>query len=99
MSTPTPATPVSTTATDALSVALVSLLGPWGALAALAYKFGSPFVAKLIANAHANADPTVDEWTALDKEIDTPGEVLIPPRPPVPTTPTAGASLIPPRAA
>lgn len=76
------ATPPTTSAsTDVLSVALVSLLGPWGALAALAFKFGSPFVAKLIANAHANADPTVAEWTALDAEIDTPGEVLIPQRP------------------
>lgn len=77
------AQPPSTAATaqDALSVALVSLLGPWGALAALAYKFGSPFVAKLIANAHASADPTAAEWATLDAEIDTPGEVLIPQRP------------------
>ena len=77
---PAPAAPISSTATDALSVALVSLLGPWGALAALAYKFGSPWVAQIIANSKLAADPTVAEWTALDALIDVPGEVLIPPR-------------------
>lgn len=78
----------TTTATDALSVALVSILGPWGALAALAYKFGSPFVTALIENAHKGADPTPDEWAKLDVQIDTPGEVLIPQRPtPAPKAP------------
>lgn len=70
-----------TTAPDVLAVALTTAFGPWGALAALAFKFGSPFVARVIANAHANADPTPEEWAKLDAEIDTPGEVLIPQRP------------------
>ena len=97
MSVVAPAAPISSTATDALSVALVSLLGPWGALAALAYKFGSPFVGQLIANSKLSADPTVDEWKTLDALIDTPGEVLIPPR----TVPTGaavpGPMLVPPK--
>jgi hypothetical protein len=86
-----------------LSVALVSLLGPWGALAALAYKFGSPFVSQLIANSKSAADPTVDEWAKLDAQIDTPGEVLIPPRAAASVTavPTGaaipGPMLVPPK--
>jgi hypothetical protein len=84
------ATPPTTAASsDVLAVALTTAFGPWGALAALAFKFGSPFVAKLIANAHANADPTVAEWAALDAEIDTPGEVLIPQRPTAPAVKAA----------
>ena len=79
---PSAAQPPTTAATaDVLAVALTTAFGAWGALAALAFKFGSPFVAKMIANAHANADPTADEWAKLDAEIDTPGEVLIPKRP------------------
>ena len=66
---------------DALAVALVGAFGVWGGLAALAFKFGSPFVAKLIANSHAAADPTPEEWAKLDAEIDVPGEMLIPQRP------------------
>jgi hypothetical protein len=91
------AAPISSTATDALSVALVSLLGPWGALAAIAYKFGSPFVGQLIANSKLAADPTVAEWTKLDALIDVPGEVLIPPRA-VPTgAAVPGPMLVPPK--
>lgn len=66
---------------DVVGVALVTVLGPWGALAALAYKLGAPFVAKLIENSKKNADPTADEWAALVQLIETPGEVLIPKRP------------------
>jgi hypothetical protein len=65
---------------DPLSAALILLLGPWGALAALAYRFGSPWVAKIIENSKLAADPSVEEWYALDALIDTPGEVLIPKR-------------------
>lgn len=74
--------PTSAATSDVLAVALTSAFGPWGALAALAFKFGSPFVAKLIENAHKSADPTAEEWKALDALIDTPGEVLIPQRQP-----------------
>lgn len=77
------ATPPVTTTTDALSTALVEILGPWGALAALAYKFTVPFVTALVANAHLGADPTPAEWAKLIAQIDTPGEVLIPQRPTV----------------
>ena len=76
--------PPATTAADPASVigtALVSLLGPWGALAALAYKFGEPFVASLIANASAGTDPTADEWAKLTASINVPGTTLIPARP------------------
>lgn len=65
---------------DVVGVALVTVLGPWGALAAVAYKFGAPFVAKLIANSKANADPTPEEWAGIVSLIETPGEVLIPKR-------------------
>jgi carbohydrate-selective porin OprB len=73
---PTPAP----TATDAIGAAL-AYLGPWGALAALAYKFGSPFVSQIIANAETGTDPTVAEWAKLDAQIDVPGATLIPQRP------------------
>lgn len=66
---------------DVVGTALVAVLGPWGALAAVAYKFGAPFVEKLIANSKANADPTAEEWAALTTLISTPGEVYIPKRP------------------
>jgi hypothetical protein len=73
--TTTPAAPV-----DVISTALIGLLGPWGALAALAYRFGAPFVATLISNSQLGADPTVDEWNALSNTINTPGTTLIPER-------------------
>jgi hypothetical protein len=78
-------TPVATGATaaapvDVISTALISILGPWGALAALAYKFGAPFVSTLISNAQLGADPTADEWAALSATINTPGTTLIPER-------------------
>lgn len=72
--------PTTATTADVLAVALTTAFGPWGALAALAYKFGSPFVMKLIQNSKLDADPTAEEWAKLDAEIDTPGEVLIPQR-------------------
>jgi hypothetical protein len=68
-------------AADGLSVALVSLFGPWGALAALAYKFGFPVVAGIIKNAAEGKDPTPANWAELEAKIETPGEVLIPKRP------------------
>ena len=74
--------PLINPATEAtIDAALVSLLGPWGALAALALKFGSPWVGHLISNAQKGVDPTGDEWKALDAKIEIPGVVLIPPRP------------------
>ena len=73
--TTTPAAPV-----DVISTALISILGPWGALAALAYKFGAPFVSTLISNAQLGADPTVDEWAALSATINISGASLIPER-------------------
>jgi hypothetical protein len=80
---PTTAAPVTTTPAapvDVISTALISILGPWGALAALAYKFGAPFVSTLISNAQLGADPTADEWAALSATINTPGTTLIPER-------------------
>lgn len=73
---PTPAPPVA----DLLATALTSLLGPWGAVAALAYKFGVPFVTKLFANAATATDPTPAEWADLTSTISIPGETLIPQR-------------------
>jgi len=77
MSAAPPASPVA----DAFSGALVTIFGPWGAVAALAYRFGSPWVAKLIKNAAEGKDPTAQEWADLEKLIETPGETLIPKRP------------------
>jgi hypothetical protein len=77
------ANPPAPLVTDAISGALVSILGPWGALAALALKFGEPWVAGLIANAHTGVDPTPDEWNKLSNKIEITGESLIPQRPPL----------------
>jgi len=79
-----PAATTTATATDAVGIALTSLLGPWGALAALALKFGAPFVEGLLNNAKLGADPTVAEWNALSAKIEISGESLIPERPAVP---------------
>jgi hypothetical protein len=68
-------------ATDLLATALVGLLGPWGAVAALAYKLGVPFVTTLFANAAKGTDPTPAEWADLATSISIPWEVLIPKRP------------------
>ena len=90
----------TTNAGDAITIALTSLLGPWGALAGLAFKFGSPFVAQLITNAQNAADPTPDEWAKLDALIAVPGEVLIPERAPATPAPAAavpGPVLVPPK--
>lgn len=67
--------------TDDIIASALAGFGPWGALAALAYKFGAPFVTKLLANAAASKDPTPQEWDALLQSIEVPGEVLIPKRP------------------
>jgi hypothetical protein len=73
--------PTTPPATDLLATALVGLLGPWGAVAALAYKFGVPFVTTLFANAAKETDPTPAEWADLAASISIPGETLIPQRP------------------
>jgi hypothetical protein len=78
MSAAPPAAPV---ATDLLATALVGLLGPWGAVAALAYKFGVPFVTTLFQNAATGTDPTPAEWASLTASISIPGETLVPKRP------------------
>lgn len=68
--------------TDVIGAALVSAFGPWGAVAALAYKFGVPFVSHLIENARTHVDPTPDEWAKLAAKVEIPGEVLVPSRGP-----------------
>ena len=55
----------------ALATALLPL-GPWGALAALAFQFGEPFVAGIIQNAHDKTDPTPENWAALSAKIQIP---------------------------
>lgn len=65
---------------DPLATSL-AFLGPWGAVAALALKFGVPFVTKLFANGAKGTDPTPQEWDELAGVISIPGEVLIPKRP------------------
>lgn len=87
--TPTPAPAIGT---SAIGTALTTALGPWGALAALAYEFGVPFVEGLIANAANAADPTPANWAAQAALIMTPGTTLIPERPS-----TAAAQLVPAR--
>ena len=82
MSAVPPVAPVAPV-TDLLATALTGLLGPWGAVAALAYKFGVPFVTKLFANAATASDPTPAEWADLTATISIPGETLIPQRPAV----------------
>lgn len=68
------------TADDAIATALASL-GPWGAIAALAYKLGAPFVAKILANSANKTPVTPEEWAKLAALIETPGETLVPARP------------------
>lgn len=74
------------TATDAAVADIggaLSFLGPWGAVAALALRFGVPFVTKLFQNGAKGTDPTPAEWDELVNVISIPGEVLIPQRPAV----------------
>ena len=52
----------------------------WIAVAELVGKYGIPFVEKLLANAQNNTPVTLDEWNSLKKLIETPFDVLVPPR-------------------
>ena len=65
---------------DVIAEAL-SFLGPWGALTAVALKWGVPFVGHLLQNAANKVDPTPGEWKLLADKIEIPGETLIPLRP------------------
>jgi len=65
---------------DAIAGALATL-GPWGAIAGLAWKLGAPFVGKIIENAANKTPVTPEEWAKLEELIETPGESLIPKRP------------------
>ncbi len=68
------------TADDAI-VAALSTLGPWGAIAGLAVKFGLPFVTKIIQNAENNTPVSAAEWQKTADLAHIPGETLVPQRP------------------
>lgn len=53
----------------------------WTVVAQLIIKYGVPFVDQLITNMQKQGLPTLDEWNALKKKIDTPFDVLVPKQP------------------